>query len=466
MTTLAFLVMMAACEDKTTSIGSSISRGEVEINNDTIEYTLNARPIAIDNFDSKTGNLMIGSIQAKNYGTLDCSFVTRLMCSSYLDVPDSLFHVSRVDSCLLIMGAQRDEITGDSLAPQRLTVYKLTDQLPTDLNNTFNPEGYYDSSDPFASLSYTVSEIASKDSAFYSNAYVGLNVKLPLEFGKEIFETYKENPSVFEWPQTMAKDFLPGIFVKSTFGNGCVANIQSLYVAVFYHSLANKTTVTDGDTIVSQVHVNHMAVPFTVSPEVLSSNNIKYVPSSNIVAKNSGDNNNGEVVVTTPGGYIAEFKYPAQDLIDRYKKNDLHLSTVNDLILYISADPFDTSSGIGVADNLLLIKSSEYDDFFNENKIPDNKTSFTGVYDSEKNRYYFSSMREYFLDLLQKETLTEEDITFTLVPVTIETETSNSYYSNTTYVVKCVPLTSKPTMTLLKTNEALINFSYTTQMIK
>lgn len=455
-----------SCEENTTTIGSSIAGGEVEISIDTIEYKLDGKAKAIENFDSKTGNLMIGNIQSENYGSLNCSFVTRLMCASKLNVADSLFSPERVDSCKLIFGAQRGDIIGDSLAPQRLTVYKLTEQLPSDINNAFNPDNYYDPAYPLASQSYTVSEISSSDSAFYNNRFIGMYVDLPVEFGKEIFQKYKEEPSIFQWPQTMAKEFLPGIYVKSTFGKGCIANIQNVFVAVYYYNLAEKTVINDGDTTVTVQHITNMAVPFTVSPEVLSSNNISYKPSDKIIQKNSITDNNGEIVITTPGGYIGEFLFPAEDLLERYRKKNTHLSTVNDLNLYIPAETFDATDGIGVASNILLIKSSEYEEFFEKNKVPDNKTSFTGAYDSNKKRYYFSSLREYFLELLKKDTITQEDISFIIVPVELETETSNSYYNDATYITKCSPLISKPTMTLLKTNEAVVTFSFSTQMIQ
>lgn len=460
---VSFFTIFTSCEDETTGIGSSLVAGEVDITIDTISYELNGKAIAIENFDSKTGNLMIGSIQSKNYGSLACSFVTRLMCSANLGVPDSLFTSERVDSCKLILGAQRNEIIGDSLAPQQLTVYKLIKQLPSDINNQFDPAGYYDPQAPFASKNYTVSEIASTDSAFYNNSFVDISLNLPLEFGKQIFEAYKNTPSMFEWPQNMAKEFLPGFFVKPTFGNGCVANINSLFVAVYYHSL---NTVMDKDSTFKVEHVSHMAVPFTVSPEVLSSNNINFKPSQFIADKNSGNASDGEVVITTPGGYIGEFKFPAEDLIKRYKEKDTHLSTVNDLYLYIPAETFDTSAGIGMANNIILILKDEYDTFFQENKIPDNRTSFTGTYDANKGRYTFSSMRTFFLNLLKKEKIEDSDITFMMVPAEIQTETSSNYYSESTYVVKCTPLTSKPTMTLLKTNEAQVTFSFSTQYIK
>lgn len=473
-TCLLGVAALTGCDDDTTTIGSVISTGQVSITVDTLkDQQLNGKAVAIETFDSKTGNLMIGSIQREKYGKLSCSFVTKLMCAANLEIPDSLFRladfVDRVDSCKLILGAERKDIVGDSLAPQKLTVFQLTELLPSDINNSFNPSGYYNPRDPLASRSYTVSEIANTDSAFYNNSYVDISVDLPVEYGREIITKYKEDPTIFEWPQTMAnQSSFKGYYVEPTFGNGCVANIHSVFVAVFYHSLATTTKEDeDGNTTTTETHVNHMAVPFTVSPEVLSSNNISYTPSSYIEAKNNSSTNDGEVVVTTPGGYLAEFQFPAQSLMDQYLNENTHLTTVNELLLFIPAEPFDEDSGIGIADNLLLIKKSEYEDFFNNNKTPDNKTSFTGVYDSSNGRYFFTTMRDYFLNLLEKDTITEEDYTFMLVPVEITTETESNYYgSGSTYVTKCVPYTKKPTMTLLKTNEAIINFSYSTQVIK
>lgn len=466
------ILALTSCEEETTTVGSVLATGEVDITVDTIEYSLNAKALKIESFDSKTGNLMIGSIQSDSYGDLACSFVTRLMCATSLEIPDSIWnlpdYLERVDSCRLILGASRKNISGDSLAPQVMTIYKLlTDNpLPSNISNTFNPEGYYDPN-PFASRSYTVSGVAETDSAFYNNTFVDITVDLPLEFGKEIFQEYKENPSTFQWPSNMANNFLQGFYVKPTFGNGCIANIDAVFVAVYYYTLEEETSEDDdGNTVTTVKHVTNRAVPFTVSPEVLSSNNISYMPSDIIINKNNDNSNDGEVVITTPGGYIAEFTFPAENLLERYNEKNTHLSTINDLILYIPAITFDDNDNIGLAPNLLMIKKSEYQNFFEKNKVPDGLSSFTGVYDSVNKRYYFSSLRNYFIELLGKGQPDEEDVTFVLVPVEIETETSNNYYSDATYVTKCVPYSSRPSMTLLQTDKSIVTFSFSTQFIE
>lgn len=456
---------LLGCEEETSSIGSGIASGEVEIALDTFFIDLNAKSLRIENFDSKTGNLMIGSLFSEDYGSLECAFVTRLMCASDLQIADSLLLPERVDSCKLIMAAARNEISGDSLSPQKLSVYMLTQQLPSSLDNTFNPEGLYNPESPLGSLSYTVSNIANTDSMFYKGTYVELNVDLPKEFGVEIFERYKNTPEIFQWPQSLAKEFIPGLYIKPSFGNGCVANIEDLFIAVFYHTKEVTTTVNNGDTITKLTNVRKSVLPFSISPEVLSSNSIRYQPSEKINYLNSL--NNGECVITTPGGYIAEFNFPIQPIIDRYKENNIHLSTVNDLALFIPAEAVYSESGLSTVSNILLIKKSEYDTFFKENRIPDNKIAFTGVYDTNKKRYSFTSLRQYFIDLLSKETITEEDTDFVIVPVEITTETNTGYYgSSTTYVTKCSPYIVRPTMTMLKTGEAMLTFSFSTQMIE
>lgn len=456
-----------ACEEDTTTIGSGIAAGEVEITIDTFYFTNSAyaKALAIDNFDSRTGNLLLGNIEVDGYGKLNCSFVTRFMCAPNLQIADSLLLPERVDSCKLVLGLERTSISGDSLSPQILSVFLLNKQLPSDITNTFNPEGYYNPSSPLGSSKYTVSNVSSTDSMFYNGTYVPVIVNLDKSFGEEIFEKYQTEPEIFQWPQTLAEKFLPGMFVKSTFGKGVVANIYDAYIAVFYHSKELSTTVNDGDTITELVNVAHAALPFSVAPEVISSNNISYIPSRKIEEVNAV--NDGLCVITTPGGYFARLDLPMQPIIDRYREKDVHLSTVNDLYFYLPAEPVECDYDISVAENLLLIKTSEYESFFKENKIPDNLTSFTGVYDSTRKRYLFSSLRDYFIDLLKKDTITADDLDFMLVPVEITTETnSNSYYgTSTSYVTKCVPYSSRPTMTLIDTTNAMITFSFSTQLL-
>lgn len=465
----ALASLAVACDDDENKIGPSLSTGEVNITIDSLTFDLHATPIDQKDFDARSGNLLLGNLNVPEYGDLNCSFVTRLMCASGLNVPDSLSTPDRVDSCKIIMSVPRGDLTGDSLAPQKVSVYALTKQLPSGITNNFDPAGYFDPSSPLGTKSFTLSNICYSDSLFFYNKdksatkFVDIAIDLPKSYGQEIFRQYRDNPSVFQWPQTFAQ-YMPGIFVNSGFGKGCVGNVQSLYFVVYYYHLKEQTTDVDGEKVTTVTHARDSVFPFSISPEVLSSNNISYKMSNHIkdmVAR-------GETVVTTPGGYNTSFRFPAKEIVEKYNNGDFNLSMVSNLTMSIPAEQVENDFNIGTAPSLLLIKSSEVENFFEKNKLPDNVTSFTANYDAEKKQYAFSSMRAYILDILDKKEITDEDVEFTVVPVNITTETEKNYYGQVvgTYVTKCTPYTIKPTMTRLHTEKAMIVFSFTSQVIK
>lgn len=453
---------LASCSDDMSKIGPALTEGDTSITLDSISYNLDAHSVINNNFDARSGNLLLGSLDTKEYGKLTCSFVTKLMCATQLSVPDSLMIPERVDSCKLLFGISRGDITGDSLTPQKLAVYRLTRQLPANITNSFDPTGYYDPSTPLGTLGFTASLISQSDSAFLKSKGFYIEIPINKELGQEVFKQYKENPEVFQWPQTFA-EYFPGIYVNPFFGKGCVSNIKSIFFAVYYHTFKKKTTTVDGETTTEWVRTAAVDYPFSSSPEVLSSNNISYVVSDWLTEMAES----GKSLLTTPGGYLVRFIFPAEDLIARYKSGDHNLSLVNNLYFSISAEVIENEYGIGVTPNLLLIKTSEMNDFFANNKLPDQKTSFTATYDAINKKYSFSSMREYILNLIDKGNLTPDDVDFTIVPVEITQEVETNPYSGatTTYVTKCTPYTSKPTMTRLHTEDALIVFSFSSQYI-
>ena len=454
-----------SCGDDVNQIGNSLASGEMTISIDTMVYDLKARAVDNQSFDARSGNLLLGNINVPEYGVLKSSFVTRFMPVSSLPSYIDTIPLNRIDSCKLLLGIVRGNITGDSLAPQQLKVYRLNKQLPSGLTNQFDPTGYYDPSKPLGVKSYTVSGMGLNDSLFRVATDASVYVNLPKDMATEVVSLYKSDPSIFAWPQTFAERYLPGIYVESSFGNGCLANISQAVFSVYYHNTVTTTTTVDSVPTTTTRDVANVAWLFTTAPEVLSSNNIKYTVSDNIknlIAQ-------GKTVITTPGGYTCRFTMPAREIIRDYRDKEHNLSIISNLMLNIPAQAVDNSFGLGPAPYLLLIKTSEVADFFNNNKIPDSKTSFSATYDSYNKRYQFNALRDYLLSLLDKETITDDDLDFSLIPVDMATEdVSTGYYysSTTTYVTGCTPYTVGPTMTLLDTKNAQVVFSFSSQVIK
>lgn len=470
LTGLALTCCMAlgfiACQDDTSTIGGSLASGEVTITVDSIETDLRGKAEWIDDFDSRTTTKLLGNLTIPEYGNLNCSFVTQMMSATKMNIPDSIPE-SDVDSIRLVMSIPRGALTGDSLAPQQLRVFRINKALPKDIDSKFDPAGYYDPSAVFASKSYTVSNISKNDTIFAKSAYVNIPMKLPNEFGLELFRKYRDNDPIFEWPATFNQWF-PGLYVEQNFGNGCVANISSVRAYLYWHRKEKISVTVDSAKVEYRDVTRRDSVCLLASaPEVLSSNNIHYNPSARLRQLAA----EGKSLVTSPGGYVTTFRFPVRQLLDRFLEADTELSVVSSLILKIPAVSVKNDYGMTPPNNLLMTTMDERESFFRENKIPDNVTSFYCTYDSDNKMYTFSSMREYLLKKLDEyrkdPTNFADDEVFCLQPVAVSTETVQQYYGQSvTYVTRVAPYLTSPTMVELDMEHAQILFTFSSQVLE
>lgn len=458
------LAAFSSCEDSTSPIGGSLVNGEVTIVVDTLEMKLDASSILEPNFDSRTQTKLLGRINVPEYGSLDCSFVSQLMCATKMNIPDSIT-VNDVDSMRMVLTVPRGSLTGDSLAPQQLKVYQLTKQLPSDINSTFDPKGYYNPSDPLGVKSYTLSALSMNDSLFKLQKSIQIPIMLPRKLAQDIFTAYRNNPETFQWPQTFAQYF-PGVYVEQNFGNGCIGVISAMKFYTYWHYTKMVYQKKDDDS--GEYHyvptiARDSVCLFSSQPEVLSANKITY----NVSDYLKDLANSGKSIITTPGGYYVNVKFPAQEIIDKYDRDLYSVAVVSKLSFEIPAEAVENDYGLEAAPHLLMVKASERESFFRENKIPDGKTSFYAAYNSEKKCYTFAGMREYILDLINSgKPVDPADMDFSLVPVVVSTEEVPNYSSSTTYVTRCAPYIGRPTVTQLDTDKAIICFSYSRQTME
>ncbi|MDE7413038.1 MAG: DUF4270 domain-containing protein [Muribaculaceae bacterium] len=466
---LASISMTAvSCQDDLSSQGSSLVSGEVTITVDSIPTMVPAQTVEYNAYDSRDTTLLLGRINVPEYGSLSCSFLSQLYPSPVLGISDTVPE-AYIDSMRMTIQVPRGSLTGDSLAPQQLKVWRLNRQLPAGIANNVNPADYYDSSDPSALIgtaSYTLSPIGMADTTFLKSKYHYINVKLPKEMAVQCVRKYRTDPELFQWPSTFT-DKYPGIYVEQNFGNGCIGNIRMVGTMLYYR-VDRQEINTDKETGVKDttyVAGRDSVCLFISAPEVLSSNVIDLKLSDNI--KNLASE--GKSLITTPGGYFVDIKFPAKEIIDKYNQNTSMLTVISNLSMKIPAAEIKNDYGISVAPYLLMVKKSEREEFFAKNRIPDRITSFYAEYDDETKSYSFDSMRQYIVDLINSgKELTDEDLEFSLVPIDLSTESETNPYTNTVteYVTGCGNYTIKPTMTLLDTDNAIIKFTYSKQEIE
>ena len=457
----------AACEESLEA-GSSLVDGQVEIVIDST-FVVSGRSVENNGLQSRTVLQLLGAFDAKGYGSFSSEVVCQYMPAATLDT--TRVKPEYIDSVKLILSMTAGGFAGDSVMPLGLKVYPLTRQLETPIYSTFDPTGYYDPSNVIGETTYSALLDGSTISVD-ANGYLvkDIEVKLPTEFGVKLYNEYLTNPQTFATPGAFAK-FFPGLYIANSFGSGRVTRISSNVINVYYHSvhpIADTTNPRD-------TTVYHIGTYMGVTPEVITNNDITYKMAPELEARAAA----GEPVLVGPIGYDVSFEFPAREIVRRYREQAGALAIVNSLSLEIPALDISNDYGLTPPPYVLLVKKSEKDAYFNSMKLPDNKTSFYAAYDTSKQSYTFSSMREYIVDMLSKDEITAEDVEFVICPVLASfyqsSTSSSSYYmyyyygyntaSSSQTLASIAPYVTEPVMTILDLDNARIDFSFSKQTL-
>lgn len=457
----AAVMMLPACEDETSKIGASLDENEVTILVDST-FNVTGKTVEYTDFDPRNSVSLLGRINVPEYGDLRCSFMAQMLSASQLNVPDSI-DVERVDSMKLTLKVPRGSLTGDSLAPQQMRVYRLAKPIEANHDGKYNPAEYYNPADLLGSKSFTISALSQNDSLFNKAKYIDISIPLKKDFARQVFTDYRTNPSIFAWPSSFVKYF-PGIFVESSFGAGCIANVSKAQATIYYYRLKEVSVKVDSVTYKTDVrHQKDSTTVFATAPEVISVNNIDLNIADNIRSRVAA----GENILLTPAGYNIDMRFPLPEIIEKYTQGVNAMTVIDNLTFSIPASTIDNDFGITVPPNLLMVPTSKLNEFFAENKIPDGETSFWATYSSATGEYTFDSMRNYFRYAIEHpEEVTEDYYNFTLVPVDLEIQYKYVGYNQTEpIVVGCTPYVTHPTMARVHLDRAKVRFTYSRQEI-
>jgi hypothetical protein len=443
--------LLSSCDDAGT-IGESL----LPIENTIIvedDFTVTGHSVSNERIQSRTITQLLGKIDAEGYGNFSSDFVTQFMPAASLDT--TLTSASAIDSLKLVMMYYNDGIVGDSIVPMGLEVYRLNKNLQAPIYSDFNPEDYYDASAPIASTIYGASNLELNDS-LKELEYKSIYVDLPRSLAVELYNVYKNNPAAYLDP-TQFSQYFHGFYVKNSYGAGRVTKVQGTVMQMYYHY----DTVTDEG---NDTTYNYVGNYYSVSPEIITNNNINYTMSPDLLRRVD----QGENLIVAPAGLEVEMTFPLLDIIDRYRSKAGQLAIVNDLTLSIPASTISNDYSIKPPEYLLLILKNKKKEFFEKSSLTDSETSFYAEYDSSTGSYDFSSMRQYLLNALNStEPITEDDYTFVITPVSVNTETnSSSYYYTTTVVSSIVPYIEQPAMVKLNLDKAKIVLTFSNQNLK
>jgi len=458
----AALLGLYACTDET--IGVSITDGVSSIIEDS-SFVITGHSVRNDRVQMRTSTKMLGALHADGFGSMTAEAVTMWMPAVSIDTAG--VKAEWIDSCRLkLRMPYRNGFTGDSLAPMRLSVYRLNKALPSPIYSDFDPTGYYDSDALLATESYSpTSGWLEIGSSYVTGTAVNdtvrvISVPMPVELGRELFSTYVANPAKFSSPKAFA-DVFPGIYITNSYGSGHVLNIKATELDVYYRKLDKKDDGTD--TIYPAQVQSYLAS----TPEVVSNNIIRFDIDDDITSMV----NSGQALIVAPAGYEVQVRFPIQDIIDKYQANVGHSQAIiNTLSMELPVSVPATQYNIQPPEYLLMVKTSKKDQFINGDSLTNNKDSFYAIYNEVDKCYDFTDLRNYILNIINNQggIATEDDFNFTITPVDVTnyTYTTSYYYGgSTTAVTKISPMVSRPAIVRLLLDKAKVKITYSKQIV-
>ena len=217
---VATIIGLNSCTDDT--IGSSLTDTRNAIIEDS-SFVLTGHSVENQRLQARTSTQLLGLFKCGGYGTLSSQVITQFMPSYSIDtigVTESM-----IDSCRLVLRIASGGFTGDQYVPMRLSVYRLNKQLESPLFSDLDPSGYYDPADLMGEAPYSPQSATVVYSSQTSEDYLETYVPMDVEFARELFREFKNNPETFNTPANF-RNFFPGMFIANSFGSGRMMNFD------------------------------------------------------------------------------------------------------------------------------------------------------------------------------------------------------------------------------------------------
>ncbi len=379
---LGIAATLYSCDDETTGIGQFVADADM-IPAKADSYTIETESYLLDSVYSRSSTAYLGKFTDKDYGTFSSDFLVQINCPENFILPDRIEEIKTAK-----LGLYYTSYFGDSLASIRIQIDPLTKAIKDDGTNkalyysNLDPTEYYDkNATPLAIKDYSAYDRTIPDSVRNEDGYYP-NVAIDLGDGfcKNFLEKYNYTETVngktihpyFKDSESFINNVLKGFYVHTISGEGSILYISDIYLHL---TIAYWTkTSEDKDTLV------HTVVPMSSTKEVFMSTRFKNSGMKELVSDPKC------TYLKTPAGLCTEVTLPIEEMYQAHKNDTLNSISVSfQKLKDQSNNPFK----MGTPSNLLMVRKGEMKDFFENNKVYDNKTTFIATYSSTTNSYDF-----------------------------------------------------------------------------
>lgn len=444
------ILFMTACAENTGTLG--ILDEMDYISTSIAKYQATTRSVAIGAVKADNANAYLGRVVDPETGSLieaDCA--AQFFCLEDYKLPDlsqmignitidpvkgDTTHIERgvvkCDSCEVRIYLK--SYYGDGNNPMKLEVYELSDEIVMEENETYYTDidltKYVKSTTPLTTKVFTAEDyIVSESDRENSNYTKNIRIVLPVSFGQQLLQKCMDNPQALANPYRFIRELFPGFYFKISSGEGTMITtlVSTFNLYYKYGDRKDEKKVYNGVT------------RFAATPEVIQSTHFSNENLDELLAETE------YTYLKTPAGICTEMTLPINEVFANHEADSVSRAEISLQCYNKTQDKYQ----LGTPSNLLMVRKQHMKDFFENNEVNDNKTSFLATFSQAYNTYTFSNIARllaycYFEKKAEakKAGISESEWEaqnpdwnkVLLVPVTISTVTTNTGGSNITSV--------------------------------
>lgn len=390
MALLAVSGMCVSCDDDTASIGSTLMPGGDAMVVSEGAYNILTRSVRVDSVYANTNACYLGRIvDPETNSVTTCDFLAQFNLLDNFSLPkyEAMMHDGTrqvmADSCQLRVFVSSYQ--GDSLAPMKLMVQELDTNRVMEENvkyySNIDPQKYVNPQTGIRkTLMYTIRDLSLADSVLNSSSYyTNIKVKLPDSYGSYLLNTYYTHPEYYKSSYEFLRHVCPGFYFKTEGGVGALVEVDVSTLDLFFRYKTKKSSEsTENDTIVDGF------VRLGATEEVLQNTSVSTTGLDDLAADENC------TYLKTPSGILTEVTLPIDEIVSGEHYNDTINNASFSLVRMnnIGQNEFSLSA----PQNILLVRKKDYYHFFEDEELPDSKTSFITSFSSSDNAYTFSNI--------------------------------------------------------------------------
>ena len=402
------ILIINGCDLDSNFVGNVITPKEDFITAYLDTFQITATTVKRDSIFAKSTSGLLGEYLDPLYGRLNADFLCQFYCEDNFQFQKQPYQ-NEIDSIYVVLYYFE---TGDPNAPFEFQVFPVTKPLDKVYYTNANPADYCDLNNLWGASVYTANNGTLLDTTLIIRT---IEIKLPKELGQKIYEETINNPASFRNQQAF-NDFFPGIYVTSSYGSGCMFNIQRTDIFIDYKSVIKSSTGGDSTIYCSE--------KFITTKEVIQLNRFESFENEQLLTENEE-----YTFIKTPAGIYTKLVLPALEI-----KPIIEERIINNIMLSVKYMPNENwPYALEPPSHLLLLPEDSLITFFHNRSIENRVTSFISTtwsdydgrvadpsitslgYSADRRTYYFeniSTLLSYHISLFP-----DEDLRLLLVPV-------------------------------------------------